>query len=180
MSQEPQQDQIAMYSGRTGAFEVRLVGDTLWLSFKQIPEVFGRAKSVFSRQLRNIFRDGKLERDSVVSVNATTLADGKVYQVECFNVDAIIAVGYRVNSVKGTRFRKWVTRILRDHLMRGYTLNRPPSPDFAGGGIPHRPKRGPNRPHHEHADGGQPMAHECSTRHLGKHLYGLPRLQDNG
>ncbi|HAJ43752.1 MAG TPA: hypothetical protein DD411_17155 [Alcanivorax sp.] len=73
--------------------------------------------------LRNIFRDFELERESVVAKNATTAADGKIYQVEHFNLDAIISVGYRVNSHRATRFRQWATTVLRHHLTRGYSLN---------------------------------------------------------
>jgi hypothetical protein len=89
----------------------------------QLAELFGRDKSVISRHLRNIFRDFELERESVVAKNATTAADGKIYQVEHFNLDAIISVGYRVNSHRATRFRQWATTVLRHHLTRGYSLN---------------------------------------------------------
>jgi len=74
--------------------------------------------------LRNIFKDAELEREAVVAKNATTAADGKTYQVEYFNLDGIISVGYRVNSTRATRFRQWATRTLREHLTRGWTLNR--------------------------------------------------------
>lgn len=104
--------------------EVRLQAETLWLSLAQIARLFGRDKSVISRHLRNIFESGELKRSSVVAKNATTAADGKVYQVEYFNLDAILSVGYRVNSKRGTQFRIWATSTLRNHLLRGYTLNQ--------------------------------------------------------
>lgn len=104
--------------------DVRLEDETVWLSLNQIAELFGRDKSVISKHLRNIFSTGELDRAAVVAKNATTAADGKVYQVEFFNLDAILSVGYRVNSKRGTQFRIWATRTLRDHLVRGYTLNR--------------------------------------------------------
>ncbi|WP_267927227.1 virulence protein RhuM/Fic/DOC family protein [Desulfolithobacter dissulfuricans] len=86
-------------------------------------ELFGRDKSVISRHLRNIFQTGELVKESVVAKNATTAADGKTYQVDWYNLDAIISVGYRVNSKRGTRFRIWATSVLKDHLVKGYTLN---------------------------------------------------------
>ncbi|MFI5165243.1 MAG: RhuM family protein [Thermoanaerobaculales bacterium] len=103
--------------------DVRLERETVWLSLTQMAELFGRDKSVISRHVRNVFKSGELERRAVVARNATTAADGKTYQVEYFNLDAIVSVGYRVNSKRGTQFRIWATRTLRDHLLRGYTLN---------------------------------------------------------
>ena len=104
--------------------EVRLERETVWLSLDQIAGLFGRDKSVISRHLRNVFASGELERQAVVAKNATTAADGKTYQVEFYNLDAVLSVGYRVNSKRGTQFRVWATRTLRDHLVRGYTVNR--------------------------------------------------------
>jgi hypothetical protein len=86
-------------------------------------ELFDRDKSVISRHLGKIFQSAELSKNSVVAKNATTAADGKVYQVDYYNLDAIISVGYRVNSLRGTQFRQWATRVLRDHLVKGYTLN---------------------------------------------------------
>ena len=98
--------------------------ETVWLSLDQMVQLFERDKSVISRHLRNVFAEGELERKAVVAKNATTAADGKTYQVEFFNLDAILSVGYRVNSREGTRFRQWATRLLREHLTLGYTVNR--------------------------------------------------------
>jgi hypothetical protein len=103
--------------------EVELADETVWLSLNQMVNLFDRDKSVISRHLRNIFQTGELMKDSVVAKNATTAADGKIYQVDYYNLDAIISVGYRVNSKRGTQFRQWATRTLRDHLVKGYTLN---------------------------------------------------------
>ncbi|MFC1830485.1 RhuM family protein [Thermodesulfobacteriota bacterium] len=89
----------------------------------QIAALFDRNKSVISRHLNNIFKSGELQRDAVVAKKATTAADGKTYQVEYFNLDAIISVGYRVNSIRGTHFRIWATSVLKDHLIQGYTVN---------------------------------------------------------
>ena len=103
--------------------EVRLENETVWLSLNQIADLFERDKSVISRHLRNIFKTGELQRNRVVAKNATTAADGKTYQVEYYNLDAILSVGYRINSKRGTQFRIWAINVLRDHLIKGYTLN---------------------------------------------------------
>lgn len=106
--------------------EVRLdeVNETFWLSLNQIAELFERDKSVISRHLKNIFKDNELDKNSVVAFFATTAADGKTYNVEHFNLDAILSVGYRVNSKRGTQFRVWASKILKDYLMKGYALNQ--------------------------------------------------------
>ena len=103
--------------------EVRLEGETLWLTLAQMADLFGRDKSVVSRHLSNIFKGKELSRRSVVAENATTAANGKTYQVEYYNLDAILSVGYRVNSKRGPQFRIWATRTLRDHVLEGCTLN---------------------------------------------------------
>lgn len=117
--------EIVIYQPAEGAatLDVRLTGETLWLSLNQIAALFERDKSVISRHLRKVFDEGELERSSVVAFFATTAADGKTYQVEYFNLDAILSVGYRVNSRRGTQFRIWATGVLRGHLIRGYTAN---------------------------------------------------------
>ncbi|MCE3252084.1 MAG: Death-on-curing family protein [Cellvibrio sp.] len=119
-------NQIKLYQTENGStqLEVKLENDTLWLNLLQLTELFGRDKSVISRHLKTIFDSGELMKEAVVAKNATTAADGKTYQVEYFNLDAIISVGYRVNSIKGTQFRIWATNILRQHLVQGYTLNK--------------------------------------------------------
>ncbi len=102
---------VVLYTGSGGStsLEVRLDRDTIWLSLNQIGTLFERDKSAISRHLNNVFKTGELERDSVVAVFATTATDGKIYQVEHFNLDAILSVGYRVNSLRGTQFRIWAT-----------------------------------------------------------------------
>jgi len=116
--------QVVIYEGDEARVEVRVERESVWLSLQQLAELFGRDKSVISRHLKAIFASGELERDSVVAKNATTAADGKTYQVEYYNLDAIISVGYRVNSTRATRFRQWATRVLREHLTRGFSLDR--------------------------------------------------------
>lgn len=119
-----EQAQLVIFEADAGQVQVRLEGETVWLSLQQLAELFERDKSVISRHLKNIFNTNELARDSVVAKNATTAADGKIYQVEYYNLDAIISVGYRVNSTRATRFRQWATRVLRQHLVDGYTLNQ--------------------------------------------------------
>ncbi|HEG42838.1 MAG TPA: Fic/DOC family protein [Phycisphaerales bacterium] len=119
------QGEILLYKpkGRQTEIQVNLKEQTVWLNLNQIAKLFGRDKSVVSRHLRNIFKTKELKKSRVVAKNATTAADGKVYQVEYYNLDAILSVGYRVNSKSGTQFRIWATNILREHLVKGYTLN---------------------------------------------------------
>jgi hypothetical protein len=118
--------EIVLYQtpGGKTALEVRLTGDTLWLTQAQIADLFEKDRSVITKLLRNIFSQGELERPSVGAFFAHTAADGKTYQVEYFNLDAILSVGYRVNSRRGTQFRIWATNVLRDHLVRGYSINK--------------------------------------------------------
>jgi len=113
----------SLYSGEDLSVEVWLEGETLWLSLQQIADLFGRDNSVISRHFRNVCTTGELERAAVVAKNATTAADGKTYQVEYYNLDSIISVGYRVNSNRAARFLQWATRVLSEHLTQGYSLN---------------------------------------------------------
>jgi len=117
---------IVLYRAADGsvALDVRIEKDTIWLNLNQMADLFQRDKSVISRHLRNIFSSRELDRDSVVAFFATTAADGKIYQVECFNLDAIISIGYRVNSKRGTQFRIWATQVLRAHILKGYSVNQ--------------------------------------------------------
>ena len=121
-----EQGELIVYQSEDGTavVDVRLQNETVWLSLNQMAELFGRDKSVISRHLRNIFESEELERQAVVAKNATTATDGKTYQVDFYNLDAIISVGYRVNSIRGTRFRIWATSVLKDHLVTGYTFNQ--------------------------------------------------------
>ena len=92
--------------------EVRLEDETVWLSLNQIAVLFERDKSVISRHIKNIFTEEELFKNSAVANFATTATDGKVYQVEYYNLDVIISVGYRVKSKRGTQFRQWANRVL--------------------------------------------------------------------
>ncbi|MCK5581962.1 MAG: virulence RhuM family protein [Candidatus Omnitrophica bacterium] len=106
--------------------EVQFKEETVWLSINQISDLFGRDKSVISRHLRNIFKDKELSKNSTVAFFATVQNEGgrKVERnIEYFNLDVIISVGYRVNSKRGTLFRIWATKVLKQHLIEGYTIN---------------------------------------------------------
>lgn len=106
---------------------VRIERENIWLSLQQLAELFGRDKSVISRHLRGIFAGGELEREATVTKNATAQREGAgegVREIEYSNLDASILVGYRVNSTRATRFRPWATRVLREHLTQGYSVDR--------------------------------------------------------
>ncbi len=117
---------MVIYLAPNGAIELRSDAehDTVWATLDQISDVFDRDKSVISRHLKNIFFDKELVRNSVVAKNATTAADGKTYIVDFYNLDAILSVGYRVNSQTATQFRIWATKVLKEHITKGYTINR--------------------------------------------------------
>lgn len=117
--------ELAIYQAKNGAIELRgdLKQETIWASLDQIASIFGRDKSVISRHIKNIFNIDELKKSSVVAFFATTAADGKVYNVEYFNLDMILSVGYRVNSKQATEFRKWANKILKEHITKGYTIN---------------------------------------------------------
>ncbi|MEY4922669.1 MAG: hypothetical protein RLY17_1386 [Pseudomonadota bacterium] len=104
-----------------GHVTVRLEGESLWLTQEQIADLFKRERSVITKHLRNIFRDGELIEESNVQILHIAGSDKPV---KFYNLDAIISVGYRVNSKRGTQFRQWATSVLRDHLMQGWTLDR--------------------------------------------------------
>lgn len=114
---------IMIYKARDGHVElnVSLSDETVWLSLNQMSALFDRDKSVISRHLSNIFEINELEKHAVVANFATTAADGKTYHVDYYNLDAIISVGYRVNSKEGVLFRQWATNVLKQHLIQGYT-----------------------------------------------------------
>ncbi len=118
-------NQLAVYQAKSGAIQLTqdTAKETIWASLDQIAGIFDRDKSVISRHIRNIFEDAELNRRSVVAFFATTASDGKTYNVEYFNLDMVLSVGYRVNGTKATRFRQWATKTLRKHITRGYTIN---------------------------------------------------------
>lgn len=118
--------EIVLYQADDGTttLEVQLTEDTVWLSQAQMVELFGTTKQSISLHINNIFREGELVKDSVVKDSLTTASDGKKYKVNYYNLDVIISVGYRIKSIRGTQFRIWATSVLRDHLIKGYTVNK--------------------------------------------------------
>ncbi len=119
--------QIVLYQpDESISLEVKLDGDftTVWLSIDQMSVLFGRDKSVIGKHVRTIFKEGELRKDSVWAKFAYTASDGKTYQVDYYNLDVVISVGYRVKSSQGTKFRIWATSILRNYLLQGYSVNR--------------------------------------------------------
>ena len=124
-SMENINDKIIIYQTSDGqtAIDVRLENETVWLSLDLMSNLFQRDKSTVSRHIKNIFSEGELAREAVVAKFATTAADGKTYNVDYFNLDVIISVGYRVKSQRGTQFRQWANRVLKDYLVKGYAVN---------------------------------------------------------
>ncbi len=118
-----------IYQAPSGAIEFKgdIKKETMWATLDQISSVFGRDKSVISRHLKNIYNEGELDEKATVAKNATVQMEGGraiKRQIEYYNLDAIISVGYRVNSKIATEFRKWATKTLREHITKGYTINR--------------------------------------------------------
>ena len=117
--------EIIIYQEEDGQsfLEVHLQEETVWLTQKQISSLFETERSVITKHINNVFRTDELARNAVCAKFAHTAADGKSYQTNYYNLDMIIAVGYRVNAKRGTQFRIWATSVLRDHLIKGYTVN---------------------------------------------------------
>ncbi|MGP1570483.1 MAG: virulence RhuM family protein [Eubacteriales bacterium] len=118
-------DNMLIYQSADGniKIDVRFEKETVWLSLDQMATLFGRDKSTVSRHIKNVFEEGELHASSVVANYATTAADNKTYQVDYYNLDVIISVGYRVKSQQGTLFRIWATQRLREYIIKGFTLN---------------------------------------------------------
>ncbi|UEN98996.1 virulence RhuM family protein [Acidiferrobacter thiooxydans] len=118
--------EVLVYEAADGSVrvDVRLDRETVWVTQDQMSHLFGRERSVVTKHVRNVFREGELAADSVCAKFAHTAADGKTYQVDHYNLDVVISVGYRAKSAQGTRFRQWATRVLRDHLVQGCTFNQ--------------------------------------------------------
>ena len=117
--------EIIIYTSQDGhvSLDTRLENETIWLTQIQIADLFNVKRPAISKHMKNIFESGELIEDSVVSILETTANDGKTYNVAYYNLDMIIAVGYRVNSKKATQFRIWATNVLRDYLTKGYVVN---------------------------------------------------------
>ena len=116
--------EVILYQpNETIKLEVKLDQETVWLSIDEMAILFDRDKSVIGKHIRNIFKEEELFKESVWAKFAYTASDGKIYQVDYYNLDVIISVGYRVKSKQGTRFRQWANNVLKDYLLKGYSIN---------------------------------------------------------
>lgn len=122
---EENKGEIIIYQTDDGLTKINTTfdGDTVWLSIDQMAELFQRDKSTISRHIKNVFLEGELVKEAVVAKFATTAADGKTYQVDYYNLDVIISVGYRVKSQRGVQFRIWATGILKEYMRKGFALD---------------------------------------------------------
>ena len=120
----PKSEIILYQPNETVSLEVRLDEETVWLTQQQIAELFGVNQPAISKHLRNIFNEGELQEKSVYSILEYTAKDGKKYKTHFYNLDAILSVGYRVNSRNATLFRQWANKVLKEYLLRGYSINQ--------------------------------------------------------
>ena len=129
---QPSDESVVVYKSNDGVvqLEVQLANETVWLTLDQMAELFQRNKSTISRHIKNIFECGELSQDMVVAKNATTTQHGalqgktQTHEVTFYNLDMIISIGYRVNSIRGVQFRQWASRVLKEYLLRGYSINQ--------------------------------------------------------
>ena len=185
---EQNNSEMMMYTTEDGLTKIETTfdGDTVWLSIDQMAELFQRDKSTISRHIKNIFTEGELKREAVVANFATTAADGKAYQVDYYNLDVIISVGYRVKSQRGVQFRIWATGILKEYMRKGFALDDERLKNLGGGGyfkellerirdirsvFQESPKY--NSLCHSWANRGGGHLH---TRRCGERIYGLDHL----
>ena len=118
-------NEIILYQpDETMKLEVRLEDETVWLTQQQIADLFGTKRPAITKHLSNIFKSGELDENSVRSILEHTAADGKIYKTQFYNLDAILSVGYRVNSRNATIFRQWANKVLKEYLLRGYAVNQ--------------------------------------------------------
>ena len=118
-------NEIVLYQpNETMKLEVRLENETVWLTQQQIADLFGTKRPAITKHLSNIFKSGELDENSVRSILEPTAADGKIYKTQFYNLDAILSVGYRVNSINATMFRRWANQVLKEYLLRGYSVNQ--------------------------------------------------------
>ena len=119
------ENEIVLYQPNDAIhLEVRMADESVWLTQQQIALLFGVKQPAISKHLNNIFKSGELDEDSVHSILEYTAADGKIYQTQFYNLDAILSVGYRVNSINATMFRKWANSVLKEYLLKGYSVNQ--------------------------------------------------------
>ncbi len=122
---EPNKGEIVIYKTKDGktSLDVKLEKETVWLSQKQMSELFNKDVRTINEHTKNVFKEGELEENSVIRNFRITASDGKLYDTNFYNLDMVISVGYRVNSKQGTQFRIWATQVLKDYIIKGYTLN---------------------------------------------------------
>lgn len=132
-----QESNIIIYTTEDGLAKIETTfdGDTVWLSIDKMAELFQRDRSVIGKHIRNIFKEGELQKESVWAKFAYTAADGKIYQVDYYNLDVIISVGYRVKSKRGTQFRIWATNILKEYMRKGFAMDDERLKNLGGGGY---------------------------------------------
>ena len=120
-----QDNEIILYQpDSTVKLEVRLENETVWLTQQQMSELFQTSKQNISLHVNNIFKEGELDSNSVVKDSLTTASDGKKYKTKYYNLDVIISVGYRVKSLRGTQFRQWANKVIKDYLMKGFAVSQ--------------------------------------------------------
>ena len=120
-----QENEIVLYQPNDSIhLEVRMANESVWLTQSQIALLFGVKQPAISKHLNNIFKSGELDENSVHSILEYTAADGKLYKTRFYNLDAILSVGYRVNSINATMFRKWASSVLKEYLLKGYSINQ--------------------------------------------------------
>ena len=121
---EEKKNEIILFENQGVKLEVNLKDETVWLTQKQMAELFDKDRRTITRHIQNIYKDEELEENAVCSFFEHTAEDGKKYKVQYYNLDMIISVGYRVNSKRGIAFRKWATKILKDYMLKGYAVNQ--------------------------------------------------------
>lgn len=124
-TQPDRDNEIILYQpDSTLSLDVRVENETVWLTQAQMTELFQTTRNNITLHIRNIFKEGELEESSVCKESLLTAADGKRYKTKFYSLDVIISVGYRVKSIRGTQFRIWANKILKDYLLRGYSVNQ--------------------------------------------------------
>ena len=125
MDKELQKGEIIIYTSEDGSIslDTKLENDTIWLTQKQMAELFDKNIRTVNEHINNIFKEGELDKSSVIRKFRITASDGKQYDTNFYNLDVIISVGYRVKSLRGTQFRIWATNTLREYLTKGYVIN---------------------------------------------------------
>ena len=121
---EEKKNEIILFENQGVKLEVNLKDETVWLTQKQMAELFDKDRRTITRHIQNIYKDEEIEENAVCSFFEHTAEDGKKYKVQYYNLDMIISVGYRVNSKRGIAFRKWATKILKDYMLKGYAVNQ--------------------------------------------------------